>query len=355
MSRDGRLADLRALFRQYAEKGFPGAGAHLYAAIASEICDDDEVLSLTRGAQPGQPAPNMLFGAVHYLLLRGAQHPLREPYADVAPQPVPHAGAGARFRDFCLAHGDDVEALVRERRVQTNVLERCGALLPAFAVAAEWLGTRDLAVVEIGASAGLNLLWDRFAYRYSNGTSWGDAASGVQLEIEVRGGRALPAIPPDLRSAWRAGMDLRPVDLTDADELLWQRALMWPERVDRQRRLAAAAPLLREAGVRIRAGDAVELLPAMLDEASADAGLLVVASHTLYQVPDRARARVDDVVRAPGERRRVALVTMDMNMKELSDLGSIELVRFDAGGVETRTLAQGHPHGAWIEWLAGDD
>jgi hypothetical protein len=46
---------------------------------------------------------------------------------------------------------------------------------------------------------------------------------------------------------------------------------------------------------------------------------------------------------------------MDMNMKELSDLGSIDLVRFEGGGVETRTLAQGHPHGAWIEWLAGDD
>jgi hypothetical protein len=355
MSREAQLADLRALFREYADVGFPGASAPLYAAIASEICDDDDVLALTLDAQAGQPAPNLLFGAVHYLLLQGAEHPLRGHYADLAPQPLPHAGAGARFRDFCLERRDEIAALVQERRVQTNVLERCGALLPAFAVAAEWLGTRDLAVVEIGASAGLNLLWDRYAYRYSDGTSWGDAASGVQLEIEVRGERVLPAIPAELRSAWRAGMDLRPVDLNDADELLWQRALMWPERADRQQRLAAAAPLLRQAGVRIRAGDAVELLPVMLGEAPADAGLLVVASYTLYQFPDEARTRVLDVLRVYGERRKLALVTMDMNMKELSDLGSIELVRFEGGGGETRTLAQGHPHGAWIEWLAGGD
>lgn len=348
---ESRLAELRALFRYYAETGFPAASAPLYAAICAEICDDDEVLALAVETQPGQPAPNLLFAAVHSLLLRGAQHPLAEHYPDLTASPLSAEGAGAKFRDFCLTHREPLSALVRSRLVQTNVLERCGAMLPAIGAAATLLGESQLAVVEIGASAGLNLLWDRFAYSYSDGTAWGNAGSPVQLEIEVRGG-TLPAISPELRAASRAGVDLLPVDLADADQLLWQRALIWPERADRVRRLDAAAPLLRELGVTIAAGDAIELLPPLLNVAPADCGLVVLASYVLHQFPEEARRRVLDALREHGRTRPLALVRMDMDLAHAGEFGTLEVTLFAGGRADARIVAEAHPHGNWIAWRA---
>jgi hypothetical protein len=107
--------------------------------------------------------------------------------------------------------------------------------------------------------------------------------------------------------------------------------------------------------VRVTAGDASELLPQMLDDVPVGAGLVVFASYALYQFPDDARDRVFAALREHGKRRPLALVTMDMDLKRLTDLGTIELTIFRGGKADTRVVAQGHPHGSWVEWLADGD
>ncbi len=344
-------ASLKSIFRRYAETDFPSANAFFYAPIACDVADDDDLIDFVAERRPGQPAPNLLFAAVHYLLLSGVEHPLRAYYPDLTAEPLPAADAFPQFRDFCMTHRDDVRAIVASRLVQTNVLERCTCLLPAFATAAKTLGGGEgLAMIEIGASAGFNLLWDRYRYEYGVAGSWGDAPSTVQLNCEVRGDVPLPALPADLETAWSTGIDLDPVDIDDDDAVLWQRALIWPDRVDRRERMDAAIAIARAHPVRILEGDALELLPAVIAEAPMELPLVIAASFTLYQFSREARAGIDVIIGAAARSRPMALVTMDVDRGTGGD-AVIDITLFGGGEARPRRLARSHPHGAWIEWL----
>ncbi len=346
---------LRAIFRAYADVDFPTSGAPLYAAIADRLADDEELLMLAATTREGQPPPNLLFAAVHYLLLSDVEHPLAAFYPDITPGPKPASDAFPPFRNFCHEHRDALTAIIQSRLVQTNVLERSALLLPAFASAATALNTSEFATIEIGASAGLNLLWDRYHYTYGantyGATSWGDSASTVNITSELRSDHPLSRIPSDLHATWRKGVDLDPVDLADQDALQWQRALIWPERIDRQHRLQAARAMMLADPVEIVKGDAVQLLPALLAEAPTDVPLLVFASYTLYQFPKEARTRVVELIVDHGRAHPTALVTLG-TLRMGEPHGTLELTLFDRAEPRTTKLAHTHPHGLWLEWLA---
>ena len=347
-----RLDRLANLFRRYAEVEFPAAGAPLYAKISEPIPADVDLLAMASVTRPGQPGPNLLFAAVHYLLLSGVRDPLADYYADVTPAfRPPDADAFRLFRDFCLAHQDDVRALVRSRLVQTNVIERCCALAPAFGIAHLFGRGRPLALIEVGCSAGLNLLWDAYHIDYGDGIAVGEPASPVRLQSEIRGDVSLPPFPRDIQIAARTGIDLAPVDINDDDAVLWQRALMWPERIERQQRLEAAIPIVRTAAARLLAGDACDLLPGALADAPPGALPCVFATYALYQFPSAARDRLRDVMRDYASARDVVFITMDTEFAENGD-GALRLTHFtgDDGESPSRLLARCHPHGRWIAW-----
>lgn len=121
--------------------------------------------------------PNLFLAAVQHLLLKGTPHPLSEFYkssdrtADRAEDPNP------KFRSFCLEHIEEIRRLISARSVQTNEVGRSALLLPAFVLVSRQAQRRPLHLVEIGASAGLNLLWDRYGYDYGDGQRYGDGNS----------------------------------------------------------------------------------------------------------------------------------------------------------------------------------
>lgn len=344
------LEQLQDVFGAYARSEFRDASAFLYADITEHLAEDRELLALAATVRDGQPPPNLLFAAVHYLLLSGVEHPLRAFYPDLTPEPAPSDEAFGPFRDFCLEHRDALTTIIQSRLVQTNVLERCGLLLPAFAHAAAALQTTEFAAIEIGASAGLNLLWDRYHYSYGAAT-WGDDTSPVSIPVDLRGEHPLPRIPKHLRATWRIGVDLDPVDLASDDAVLWQRALIWPERIDRQQRLQDARALMLADPVEIVAGDAVQHLPRILERAPAELPLIIFASYTLYQFPSEARREVMKMVAQHARRHSLALVTL--NTRVYGDgHGVVDVTTYDGEARTTVDVARGHPHGTWIEWLS---
>jgi hypothetical protein len=143
----------------------------------------------------------LLLAAAHYLLLRSVKP--RLPLAAYYPSIVgPAARCGdpvPAFRRFCLERQGQIRELVATRRVQTNEVGRCACLLPAFTLAAGMAGGRPLALVEVGASAGLNLLFDRYAYDYGDGVPRGEAGSPVRISCSLRG----PAAPLARGTPWR--------------------------------------------------------------------------------------------------------------------------------------------------------
>jgi hypothetical protein len=212
-----------------------GSYAPLYAHLASRIASDRELLAIAAHASPGQSQPDLMLAAVHYLLGRQPGSPLARYYPTLTSDPVPPGAAFPEFRSFCLAHRDELAALTGSRLVQTNEVRRCSYLLPAVTLAARLAAPAPLALIEAGASAGLNLGLDGYAYDYGTGTIAGDPRSQLTLQCELRGGTPPPLARPAPDIAWRAGIDLNPLDPLDPDDAAWLRALVRADHPGRAR------------------------------------------------------------------------------------------------------------------------
>jgi hypothetical protein len=336
---------LAARFRLFAQEC--RASSPLYARLALAIAGDDAVLALAAHARAGQPVPNLLFGAVHALLLAGAAHPLAAFYPSVAPRARPPEEAPAAFAAFCRERSDAIRELIATRLVQTNEVRRSTCLLPAFAcVAAERPGL-PLALVELGASAGLNLRWDAYRYDYGDGRLVGDPAAQVALRCDLRGDRAPPLrgeLPPVVG---RVGIDLAPVDVTDASQTAWLRALVWPEQLDRAALLERALADARCDPPRLLAGDALALLPDAAMAMPHNATLCVFDTFVLNQLAPEARAALAAQLGRLAARRPLAHVS-------ISWIGghdpTLTLTTWQGDLRRSRVLATCDAHGAWLGW-----
>ena len=149
----------------------------------------------------------------------------------------------ASWEDVGAALDRHAEFLTRwsaEQEVQTNEVQRAWALLPAFLSVADG---RPFDLLELGPSAGLNLLWDRYRYVYSTGV-WGES------ELELAGDDRVPPPAPLLRRrvevARRRGIDLNPVDATSEHGARLLQAFVWPDQTGRLERLRRAIDVVRE-------------------------------------------------------------------------------------------------------------
>lgn len=150
------------IFLNFAEKECKGSSL-LYEHLSIEIARNEMILDICMNARKGQPIPNLLFGAVHYLLLKGKLHPLKEYYPSIVESPKSYQHSFPFFKDFCLEYKRELEKILQSRMVQTNEVRRCAYLYPAFCTIYEKV-RKPLALIEIGTSAGLQLFWDKYAY-----------------------------------------------------------------------------------------------------------------------------------------------------------------------------------------------
>ena len=347
-----QLADLTRLFTEHGTRIYGSSSTRnaspLYAYLAQRVAEDPDVLELVAGADRATTVTNLFFGAVHYLLLGDSAQPLAAFYADLVPQPLPPAGAYPAFHDFCLVHAQEIRELVHRRRVQTNEVGRCAGLLPAFGLVSQLNGGRPLALVEIGASAGLHLLWDCYRYDYGLAGTAGNPASPVRITCEPRGPHQ-PPIPAMLPEAtYRVGIDIAPVDIRDALATRWLRALIWPEQTDRQQLLTAALTIAREHPPRLVQGDAEDVLPEVLTMVPADAVLCVFDSYTLNQV---SRAKRESILARLAEHAVGRdLYRVAQEGFSLTEPPHVELSTYHKGIVRREMLASCESHGRWIKW-----
>nr|WP_252487782.1 DUF2332 domain-containing protein [Natronococcus sp. CG52] len=217
------IAETFARYASWVEDQSP-----LYAAVAHAAADDPRIRDIAVEASTEQTEPQLLLAAVQSLLLKGREHPLERFYptcnGDVPDEdPVPH------FRDFCLANEAQLRSVIATRRCQTNDVGRSAVLLPAFERVARTAKTDAVAQIEIGTSAGLNLNWDRYRYEFEGIGRFGEEDSPVAIETAVRSDRR-PPLPRELPSvAYRRGIDLNPLDVTDEADARWLHALIPPD------------------------------------------------------------------------------------------------------------------------------
>lgn len=238
---------------------------------------------------------------------------------------------------------------VAEVEIQTNEVQRAWALLPCFLELARWSGAQAFDFVELGTSAGLLLLWDRYRYRYAAG-EWGAESATLELVGEERG-----RVPADLlrvvpRVRRRVGIDRNPLDLSDQDDLLLLKSFVWAGQDDRLARLDAAAEALRDDPPELVRGDLVELLPRELARRDDSALTVVLNSAALQYVDEAGRQAVRNALERAGAEGQLAYVTATRPATGSHLYWGLTAELWPCS--HRRELAYADFHGAWLDWRA---
>jgi len=359
---------LAARFELLADQDFAGYSP-VYDRVARAIATDPDTLELLLGIVPVNRTPVLSLAATRYLALGEPSSPLGRIHTGTsADDPWP------ALRDLLHGRTNEVRHLMATRSIQTNEVGRAAALLPALASLLAPTGAAPWALVEVGPSAGLNLLLDQFLVEYvdvdgSAVAAVGPPESSVHLRCELRGDGRPHAFGPPGPLAWRVGLDLTPIDVTDDAERRWLVACVWPGIPERPERLTAALDLAATDPPPLRRGDAAADLEGLLGEVPSGLPIAVVSTWALAYLDTDGRRAVADAVDRVGARRDIGLVTAEAATVTpwippvavtasggdgADGTPTVLGVRSWAAGRHTdRALGVLHPHGRWLAWEAG--
>jgi hypothetical protein len=295
------------------------------------VAADPEVLAWIDDLPGLKKQPNIVFAAARW---------------HGVPAPGPYAG----LREALLSDDGTIRATIMARSTQTNEVGRLATLVPAFAAL---VPSGPVALLEAGASAGLNLFPDRWGYAWS--TPAGPVRLGPEphLPCAVTGAAPLPGRLPEI--AWRGGVDLNPLDVTDPDAMNWLENLVWPEDDERRERLWHAVGLARADPPTLVRGDLLERLPDLVAEAAAHGPVLVFHSAVAAYLTDEDRRRFSDLMRglvADGDCHWISNEAANVfpDVTATAPDGVAEAHHFVLG-VDGRMVARTHGHGKYLHWL----
>ena len=266
---------------QYAEFAHHAGDSPCFHAWALAVAEDAEVLAWLATLPRIKQQPNLVFAAARW---------------HGVPAPGPYAG----LREALLGDDGAIRSTILARATQTNEVGRLATLTPFFGEIAA-AADRPLALLEVGASAGLCLYPDRWSYHWDTDDGPRGAGSGPQLDCRVTGPLPTTAVPS---VAWRGGIDLNPLDVNDADAMAWLTMLVWPEQDERRARLLTAIALARTDPPRLVRGDLLDALPALVDEAAAYGEVVVFHTAVIAYLEPDDRDRFHDLATSLVDQRR---------------------------------------------------
>jgi hypothetical protein len=350
----------------------------LYASLARLIAETPALRAVF--ALPADRHPTLAFAAVQRVLADHPDAPLAAYYASFGGRRAPDADLPKAFESFVADQRAEVETLVATGDTQTNEPLRAAQLRPALGWAQACFG-RSLGLIEVGASAGFLLHPERYAYEYGfdDGSVLEqpavadpyDDSPAIVLSCPVRGAATpktlAPFVAKDLRIASRVGLDLNPLDPADAATRAWLRALVWPEEAERLARLDAALAMAARHPVRLRKGNALDILDAAVATVKAPAVPCVFVSNALAHFSATARVGFVALIRALGAQQDLVLI-----LEEAASVGlglfaeppaepsadrpagpqteTLAAVFYQAGRERRAVLGAAGAHGAWLDW-----
>jgi hypothetical protein len=343
------------VYRHFGEVEAAGTSP-LYERVAVAMSTSGEALWAIGAAPARKRHPRVILAALHDLALAGRAPALAAAYADGDGDAAAEAAI-----DTLLGMTDSVVAIAVRRRPRTNQTGHGAVLYPAIAEAARRLGAKAVGLIDLCCSAGLNLHVDRVGITYSNGQSLGDPSSPVQLSASVVGGRPIPthAMPEVVA---RVGVDLDPVDVTDADDARWLRACLWPDQPERVARLEAEMALAATAPPLLLQGDAVEAMPGAFARVPADALPVVTTTWALSKFPLERRLRFLHRLDQAAAGRAVAWVSAEgvgvaptiptLGDRRASGHSIIGLAVLDRSSLHAEAIGRCWSRGRLLAWLA---
>ena len=322
---EGSAERLAAVYLNFAEREAHGRSA-LYETLARGIANDVQTLAVLARLPRAKQQPNLLFAAIKYL------------YG--APE------SWEQLRALLYNRFDEIHAVIMARSTQTNEPTRCATLVPLLASLRP-----PLALFEVGAAAGLCLLPDRYAYDYGDHRVPPTTTDGSTPTFFCRANRATPLPTAGLQVVWRAGLDLRPIDLNDIEQVAWLEALVWPDEKDRLSLLHEAIQVARRDPPSVFQGDLRTDLSRLVAQAPHDATLVVFHTAVLgYVTPFAERAAFARTVRG------LKVVWISNELPEHFPNMTVGLSEPPPSGrfllsMNEKPMAWTDPHGTFIDWI----
>jgi hypothetical protein len=298
--------------------------SQLYVDLLTAWADDPVAAELV-GPDPEWDAPLRLIGGLHYLVL----------------------GGEASWDDPLEEHAEFLREFVATQGVQTNEVQRSWVLVPLLLRVAQRTGAKTFDLVELGPSAGLNLVWDRYRYRYEAG-EWGRADAILSFEGEER--RPVPGdlLELELQVRERIGIDRSPIDVTTEDGARLLRAFVWAGQEGRMERLDGAIEALREDPPQLVQGDFVEELSQVLAAQPRDGLTVVYQTASFGYIGDEGRERVRAVLEQGGQARPLAFISTGKPRDPEEHCWGLRLVYWPGG--EREFAGHADFHGSWLRW-----
>ncbi len=326
------------------------SGSPLYAtlleAAAADVATGGPCWSVLTGHErPGSILALRFMGAVHRLVLRG-DAPALAPYYPSVTSPVSGGDPRPAFLDVVGANVPLLRELVTQP-VQTNEVSRCAVLICGFLTVARETGL-PLRVLEIGASAGMNLLWDRYFYRAGSRT-WGDPASPVRLDDVYDGD--CPLLDAAAEVAERRGCDLSPLDVRSDDTVLALKSLIWADQVERFSTFEHAVSIARRSDVPVDRASAPDWLEQQLASPVPGVATVVFQSYVQQFFSGITATRVRRAFEDAGSRATPEAPLAHLRFEPRTG-GAILRLRSWPGGAD-RVIALSTPHGRKIRLADG--
>jgi hypothetical protein len=343
------------VYRRFAEVD-AAETSPLSERVAVALSASDEALGAIEAAPARKRHPRVILAALHDLALAGHAPALAAAYAAGDGE-----AAAAAAIDTLVGMTDAVVAIAVRRQPRTDETGRCAVLYPTIAEAARRVGADAVGLIDVGCSAGLNLNVDRVGISYSNGQSLGDPSSPVRQAASIVGDRPIPtkAMPEVVA---RVGVDLDPVDVTDADAARWLRACVWPDQPERAARLEAEMALAATAPPLLLQGDPVQVLPDAFAHVPAGALPVVTTTWALSRFPLERRLRflhrLDQaaagrtVVWVSAEGVGVAPAIPTLGDRRASGHSILGLAVVDGSALHAEAIGRCWSRGRLLAWLA---
>jgi hypothetical protein len=322
-------------------------GSELYAGLLERAATDVEELGpsweILRGHE-NDPRFSVLglrlLGGVNRLVLTGREPALADAYSA-----GDASAAWGPLQDVLHRNAVELRDLL-ELPVQTNEVGRCAALLFGFGAVAVETGM-PLRLLEVGASAGLNLRWDRYRYR-ADDFSWGPEGSPLELEFELEGKR--PAdLPAAIEVASRQGCDASPIDPDTPEGRLTLLTFIWPDQVERIARMQGALEVAGEEPVSLDREPAAPWARRMLAEPVAGRATVLYHSIVSQYLSDDERGALFGAIYEAGKRASANAPLAWLRMEPADDRANLDLTIWPSG--EERRLARVGYHGSPVELL----
>ncbi len=351
----GGARTIAQVYRHFAELDAVGKSP-LYEHVAVALSESEEARRAIATAPKPKQHPTVILAALYDLALAG-----RAPALAAAYGAADGDAAAVAAVDTLVRMTDSVVAIAVRHETRTNETGHCAVLYPAIAEATRRVGAKSVGLIDVGCSAGLNLNVDRVGITYSNGQFLGDPSSLVQMSSSIVGDRLLPtrSIP---EVVVRLGVDVDPLDVTDADDTRWLRACLGPDQSERVTSLETEMALAATAPPRLLQGDALEVVPDALAGVPADALPVVTTTWTLSQLPLASRLRFLHRLDEAASTRSVAWVSVEgvgvaptiptLGDRRASGHSIIGLAVFDRSHVRAEAIGRCWSKGRFLAWLA---